>query len=279
MGEDTRFCEPQQCVCGSGDGEIVALQERHGLPLNTKLCGCGILRSDPYYSDDDLKEFYEGEYRERYSNNPVKTFKEGFDYGKAIIQLAESLEIKYDSVLDMGCGAGGACAAIPNAIGYGFDEKLVNYGKNKGAKVQVGKIDGVYDLVILNHVLEHQKDPVAFLKGMKNQVGKYLWVSLPGIASIGEAYPNINEYLQDAHVYHFTLKTLMYTLSLAGFRLVAGSEGVMSFFEKGGEPLETPELGPKIREYLVHIAEVEAVQSISRNKRDASYFNTREPWV
>ena len=54
---------PNPCLCGNKKGHIVAGHDRYGITLITKFClNCGLVRSDPYYTQKTLNQFYQQEY-------------------------------------------------------------------------------------------------------------------------------------------------------------------------------------------------------------------------
>ena len=49
---------------------------------------------------------------------------------------------------------------------------------------------------------------------------------------MGDTYTELKPYLQNAHVYNFTLKTLTYILEKSGFELIDGTEEIKAIFKK-----------------------------------------------
>jgi hypothetical protein len=72
------------------------------------------------------------------------------------------------------------------------------------------------------------------LRSIANLLTKdgYIYIELPGILKIQEAYGDILLFLQNAHLYHFTLKTLTYIMNQTGFKLVKGSEDIHALYQK-----------------------------------------------
>src|SRR5258705_1471546 len=70
-----------RCQCaGVENDELIATKDRYGFSLKTVLCmNCGLMRSNPYYSDETLQKFYENEYRDLYHQDgqTVEQFFEG----------------------------------------------------------------------------------------------------------------------------------------------------------------------------------------------------------
>ena len=94
-----------------------------------------------------------------------------------------------------------------------------------------------YDLIILNHVLEHFLDieqEVDVISKLLKKEG-ILFVAVPGIKALVNSYGNdFLRYLQNAHVYDFTLGTLEQVMNKYGFELVTGNENVNAIFKYTG---------------------------------------------
>jgi 2-polyprenyl-3-methyl-5-hydroxy-6-metoxy-1,4-benzoquinol methylase len=81
-----------------------------------------------------------------------------------------------------------------------------------------------FDVVILNHTLEHLTDPLGVLTKAKTLLkkGGIIFVDVPNFGSfssqvLGKSWPYL---APDEHVWHFTPQTLKKLLEKAGFRLV-----------------------------------------------------------
>ena len=108
--------------------------------------------------------------------------------------------------------------------------------------------------MILSHVLEHLPDPKQSLYETSNLLtdAGYLYIELPGIFYIHRAYKDTLRFLQNAHLYHFTLRTLSSLLADAGYRLVKGDEQIRALFRKDAsvEPIATQDQYQKVSTYL-----------------------------
>ena len=63
MQESSSTCP----LCGSAEAAVAGLRDRQGRPLTTLLClGCGLYRSDPLPSEEQLRAFYATQYRLEY---------------------------------------------------------------------------------------------------------------------------------------------------------------------------------------------------------------------
>ena len=94
------------------------------------------------------------------------------------------------------------------------------------------------DLVIYCHVLEHLPDPVKELRGVRKVLkeGGLLYIEVPGLRNVRKSYyynQDLLRYLQGAHNYHFTLKSLRNCAEKAGFEFIKGDNVVRSLFKIG----------------------------------------------
>lgn len=238
------------CPCGSKTNATIATHDRYKIPVITVMCNsCGLVRTDPYYDEKSLTEFYNNEYRTLYTGNERATenfFSEQKTFGADIVQfLSDNIfksEIKNKTVFEIGCGAGGILEAFRQngneVFGCDYGESYIDFGKKMGLNLVTGDSAnlakfGTADIIILNHTLEHMTKPqveLACIKKLLKPKG-ILYIALPGIYSIHDTYRgNLMSYLQNAHVWYFTLKTLTEMLSKAGFKLLFGNEIIMSAF-------------------------------------------------
>jgi len=241
--------EDATCICGSRDGKLIAQRDRYALPVNTYLCcDCGIMWTSPRMTPGSLQLFYEQDYRAIYVGSRQASeefFSEQISHGRNILRYISSQFDVKDSrvVFDVGCGSGGIL--IPFAESgwsvYGCDlggEYLVrglSYGLNlvKGG-VNKLKLHGPANLVILSHVLEHLPEPLVHLQEISDVLDPdgYVYIELPGILNIWNAYGDTLLFLQNAHLYHFTLETLSGLMARAGFHLITGDQSIRALFKK-----------------------------------------------
>lgn len=259
------------CLCGGQSDIILAKRERFDIPIRTVLCrACGIVRSDPYYDGKTVVAFYENEYRKLYGGNAVATekfFTEQEGFGTYIYDfLNENIfkgEIRNKNIFEIGCGAGGILETFRKhgnkVFGCDYGESYLEFGRKKGLSLVAGgssslKQFGKADIIILNHTLEHMTHLPDELKQVREllSLGSILYIALPGIYYIHDSYRgNLKNYLQNAHIWYFTLKTLNSTLAKAGFELMVGDEKIMAVYKASREnqklEAENPE---KILSYL-----------------------------
>jgi SAM-dependent methyltransferase len=249
--------EDAGCLCGRPGGWHVAARDRFALPVDTWLCPrCGLLRTTPRMTGESLGRFYADDYRALYVGGtgvPEWFFSWQTQNGQKILDFVRGSRPDFagSTVFDVGCGAGGTLlpfrAAGCRVFGCDTGRDYLERGKSEGLTLEFGEAPclrphGPADLVILSHVLEHLPHPLASLSQVRDLLAPQglLYVELPGIFSILRTYGDALLFLQNAHLYHFTLETLSALLARAGFRLVKGDQLIRALYEPAGAP---PEVG------------------------------------
>lgn len=240
---------PNPCFCGSTNDITVASKDRYGIPLQTILCKrCGSMRSDPYLTETCLSQFYDNEYRPLYVGTNTCTdefFDEQQKFGENIYEFIKNHYgiSDHSIVYEIGCGAGGILNFFKekNCIVEGCDptSEYVEFGRKKGLDLRIGGIETFKDhikgdVIILNHVLEHITKPHLFLNQIREMMKEdgILFIALPGIFNIKKSYGDLAFFLQNAHVYHFTLTTLDYLLNSSGYARIHGDESIRAIYKK-----------------------------------------------
>lgn len=243
------------CPCGKYDDMKISETDPRGIPLKVVLCQrCGLMRVDPYYTEKTLINFYNFEYRGLYEEE-LKVSNEFFgrevEGGRFIYDYLKKYYFKRDfsgkTIFEIGCSAGGILFSFKekgnHVFGCDYDSSYLAYGKSKGLNLKVGGIERLLelkkkaDVVILCHVLEHVPDPVSELKKVKKILKKdgVIFIAVPGIYYIHKSsQSSFEDYIQNAHVFYFTLKTLTKIAKISGLGLEHGDESVFAIFREGG---------------------------------------------
>lgn len=217
---------------------ILGTVDRYGLPLRTVFSlKTGLMRSDPYYSGSFLKDFYDQHYRGVYDGPDIpnsaftrtKFLSNQVSKGVSYYDRLRREGIEFESVLDFGCGMGGALIPFEQSgkrcVGCDWSENYLNDGRRLGLNLIEGGLEevrgeGPFDLVIVCHALEHVTNVREFLSAIFSLLtdqGSIL-VEVPGIFGIPRDYQgNLLRFLQNAHVWHFTQFTLERLLRETGF--------------------------------------------------------------
>lgn len=139
------------------------------------------------------------------------------------------------NMLDVGCGAGGWLLAM-HRLGYTnlYGQDIDDHGRTrlnaKGIKFFQGDLsecqlsDKWFDLVRLEHVLEHIADPVRFLtriRGLLKGNGS-LVLTVPNIESLSYAWTGVNWHALELplHLCLYSPLALSYLAERCGFRVV-----------------------------------------------------------
>lgn len=97
--------------------------------------------------------------------------------------------------------------------------------RNTGITMHCGSLESLpdeqlFDVVVMNHVLEHVSDPVALLKAVRTRLkpGGVLHLAVPNVGAWEAQLPGWNSY-EPYHLLYFTLRTLRLTAEKAGFEI------------------------------------------------------------
>ena len=103
-------------------------------------------------------------------------------------------------LLDLGCGNGAFLHVAKRAgyevVGVEPDPKAAEAGRQSGLDITTGASDalahqsGDYDVITLNHVIEHLHDPVAVLRDCQRLLkpGGCIWIETPNIDAFGHKH-------------------------------------------------------------------------------------------
>lgn len=219
------------CLCGNTIFDLIAGVDRYGMRQDTVLCTkCGLILSNPRMTDEEYSAFYSSDlYRTCYEGeNYIEIYKRDkykIETGQHIFgEVNKIKQIGSDAAI-LEFGAGGGWNLLPfikagaNVVGMDYSPSLVDLGKEYGINMIRGgltDIKGSFDVIILNHVLEHFLDPVVSLKMVANHLNKdgIIYIAVPDIMNFGIGQ------LQNVHVWYFTLKTFEYYCSMAGLKVL-----------------------------------------------------------
>ena len=226
---DKAACSIPCNLCGSHSVRQVSDRDRDGAPLRTVMCeGCGLVWTDPRPDEETNRRFYAHDYRVSYKAAPTPKPKHAFRESRRALARYRRIEplLKPGArVLDVGAGAG-FFPYVLQSRGYDVRGIEPNAGfcrwgcENLGVRVENGFLQDFdhtaepFDLITLNHVLEHLPDPggaLAILRSWLKPDGM-LVVEVPNVESTWHA-PEKRFHI--GHLYNFNPATL---LRLARFR-------------------------------------------------------------
>lgn len=226
--------EEVKCLCGMTEDVVISETDRYGLPLKTVICTyCGLLRTNPRLDAGSLDGFYANEYRDLYM---------GADYGDMdsyfldmaargrealdlIRKTAPWVDLKKADVLEVGCSAGGVLFPFLEAgarvKGFDHDRRYLDYGNKRepalnllpGGVETLEKEDCKYDIILINHVMEHLADPAGAASAARKRLkpGGLCYVSVPGLKNPAYYNSPVKSFLGSLHIghlWHFSRLTL-----------------------------------------------------------------------
>lgn len=217
------------CPCGSSRFAGLACSDRYGLIQSTVICTrCGLVQSNPRMTESAYRRFYESdEYRviyegDRFLDACQAHYLDG--RGNAVYERVTSYRpaTQIRSVLEFGAAGGWNLlpflAAGIQATGYDYSRDLVTLGRTKGIDLVCGGLEdvaGQYDVIVLNHVVEHFSDVPQALRTLRAHLAPdgFMFVAVPDVEDFALGQ------LQNAHTYYFTRRTLEFCGALAGLRM------------------------------------------------------------
>lgn len=257
------------CECGSDDFEELAQKDRYGIPVKTVICkNCGLIMTNPRLDDTSNASFYDNEYHYIYRAETKPSYDNFItrrnNASDIINFVKDHTGISSGKMLEIGCADGGNVAAFSlagyDAYGIDLSHDYTNFGIEQGLNVRccssadLAKKGDKYDLIIVNHVLEHFTDLESELSNISKLLNDdgILFVAVPGVRYLSfKAYgADFLQMLQNAHVYNFTKDTLCPVMRKHGFDCIYCNEFIYGLFKKGEKVSDFRNHYPKIRSYL-----------------------------
>ena len=232
--------------CDSTDKIKLSEKDAFGFDHNVVLCSnCGLTYVSPRYNEKFTKNFYENHYFKIYKFNSINEF-DRFEQGKKSESFAynksKDLSLKINSVLDVGCGSG--IFLYPffkdgiKTLGIDFSESRFLPGIKHGLnlkKINLENITEKFDLILLNHVLEHTLDISKFLSLIKSKLSVYghVFIEVPSFGMMRNKSVSFDflRTLQNAHNYYFSKGSLVNIMQKNGFEKVYINDQIQSLWK------------------------------------------------
>jgi SAM-dependent methyltransferase len=266
--------EKSVCFCGEERGLTLLGRDAWGFQIPTVMCRrCYTLRSAYSLDDDSMTRFYaEGYYRAHMFTSRTSDTGIGMseaDYRREEEQkgedlhswLAKNVDIHHmRSVLDVGCGVGGVLRAFQDRglkiFGCDYVPHYIEAARREmpGGDFRIGSLEQFkagenFDLVILADVVEHLREPLAFLRDLRRLLheNSLVLTVMPGLFGISNQRfgCSFRLFTKIEHTWCHTLQSLNNLMRSAGYQLRAGNQGIMAVY-RAGEAGRLPALHPRI---------------------------------
>lgn len=188
-------------LCAEKEAHVLATQVvdfEYGAPgeYNWLRClGCGLVTLDPEPSDEVLAKAYPTNYH-GYHEPDSRLVSWYVDLRRrARAKMLSKMLTPHGSILDIGCGSGALLAEIGklgsfNLLGVEYQADAAQAARDRGATVWTGELENAdiqqasVDVALMEHVIEHVRDPQATLSNTRNLIK-------PGGLLLGET-PNLS---------------------------------------------------------------------------------------
>lgn len=175
--------------------------------FNIVACQCGMVYNSSPLTQSDLNTYYQSPYY-----TPGRTYLDNASRNLTLARYLHSHFPESTTILDVGCGDGDL---LLDLVDLGF------YTSVNG--VDIGEpITGDYDLIIVNHVLEHILDISPFLTNLINHLAPdgAIYIETPDATRYIDNYQTSFSYFNLEHVNHFSPSHLDWLMDNHGFSLI-----------------------------------------------------------
>lgn len=236
-------------VCGSTELRSLRTYRNRGRSISgvaaLELVGCercGVAFSHPLPSPAEVDSYYAVEGWDRVSGRAPEKLERRREgklsrHALEFDLLAERVPALRPSsggpplkALDFGCGTGEWLDVLAERGFEAYGIEPARSARDVAAErhVILDELPGseTFDLVMLNHVVEHLLDPVATLDAVAAAMrpGGHLFVSVPSLAGLPE-HGKLNYAASGVHIFSYTPAGLQSVLALAGFEQPAHLDG------------------------------------------------------
>jgi ubiquinone/menaquinone biosynthesis C-methylase UbiE len=271
--------EITNCLCGENTLLQLSYIDRFNLNFGSYLCpSCGLILTSPRIKQKFLPAYYDKYYHplhfgKKDLKDQTALYKLG--QGKKIFELTSKhfpKEKQHLKILEIGAGTGNVLDEFSKEAknnqmnitlcGTEYSQECIKSSEKKGIKMISGGVQEIsnvttdpFDLIILSHVFEHFIDLENELNMLKKIMhdDTLLYIEVPGLFTIHKRpYYDFSYlgHLTHAHIYNFTLDSLLHILVNNGFNMLYGNEEVESIFKLGKSNQKATNPNPLIYFYL-----------------------------
>ena len=206
-------------------------------------CSLVLLNPQPEYTDELIyaEEFYRGTCsREDGGRENVlepDRVERRLESCRGVLEEIERTLGRKGSVLDLGCGPGFLLKVAQDtgwrAVGADVSSFATSYARERHGiqEILTGPLEEVqfplqsFDVVTLQHVIEHFRDPVRMVRRIKDWLvpGGLIWIETPDIDSGGarRSGKHWQHIKVPEHLFYFSERTLVRLIEQQGFKVVA----------------------------------------------------------
>ena len=226
-------------LCGSPSYKVFSHKGRHGSPLTTVICkDCGLVYTNPRPTDQETAAYYQNTYWKQYKKQKEpneKFFQHRLPKIKPLLEELRPFLKPGMKVLECGCSVGALLSSMREVVGpsgrvIGVEpsQKQSQFAREiKGLEVLTGLIQEVqeklepefFDMIVMNHVLEHTTSPsqvLSFIKSLLKPHGVFV-LEVPNIEAPGS---RLSHFFHTAHHFAFSPGTLRRLAYKTGFSIL-----------------------------------------------------------
>ncbi|MEX0585918.1 MAG: class I SAM-dependent methyltransferase [Pirellulales bacterium] len=219
-------------LCDGSSFETISRLDRRGNPLETVVCTtCGLVAHARIPTEADLEHYYAAEYRRDYHGEVTPSARRvvrAWRNGERLVRQLSDYFSPGDRVFEVGAGIGctvkafelAGCDAAGIDPGAGFQRFARQRLLARVERQSLFDVTpaGMYDLVLLVHVIEHFSSPRRALEHLCELVrpGGRVYVECPNLSAPFARYTRMFHF---AHVHNFTPRTLAMLAGRCGFHV------------------------------------------------------------
>jgi len=224
-------------LCGSRESDVFMKFNDFEI---TRCGGCSLVYSNPVPSEGELKEFYAkyaGEEGDTFV--PHRSITRRLKYA-AFVRFIKRYFPKEKKIrmLEIGCSQGDLLSAVRNdprfeALGIDYAVNSVNYSRSIGLNAEVTDIfskqfpDESFDLVVSIHVIEHVRDPIAWMTEIHRVLAKggVVFIVTPSVTHLKPriAGKRWKYWGPPGHLWYLSPKTISRMGEKIGFKTIFSS--------------------------------------------------------